>query len=84
MSKPFSMICLLISLVALALAASVYLQADAIADAAVSRREQALVEKLKPKVMQIMTDLDVEDELTNVTTLDELFAPLFRISTAIR
>ncbi len=84
MSKPLAFICLSISIASLALAVSVHWRADAVADAALSRRERALVEKLKPKVMQVIADFNVENNLKDVTTLDGLFAPLFHLSTGIK
>ena len=85
MSKAIPIISLLISIAALLFAGSVYLRADAIADQAVARREQALVEKLQPKLHGIYEDFDTELNASqkNPKTLDDLLGPLIQLVTSV-
>ena len=73
-----------VSLAALTTSLTFYLRADALVDAAVQRREAAMVEKLKPKVLDILGDFDMKDDVREARTLDALFAPLFKIATSIK
>lgn len=84
MSKALPVVSLVLSLLALAASLLMYFKADTIADAAVTRRERAMVEKLKPKMVQIFADFNTTSDVSKATTLDELFAPLFKLATTIQ
>ena len=84
MDRAISIVSLLVSIAAVTTALLVYINADTIADAAVQRREAAMVEKLKPKMLRILADFDSAEDVKSATTLDALFAPLFKMATSIR
>ena len=54
-----------------------YQQADARAEAALKRREKALVDKHRPEVERLCREFGLKDSLPpNADTLDELVRPL--------
>ncbi len=85
MSKFIAVCSFVLSMVALAFAAAVYLRSDAIADQAIQRREQQLVHRLQPKVHAIYHDLGVRltPAAEHPQSLDELFAPMIDLATSI-
>lgn len=86
MPKLLSILSLIVSVAAIAIAAAVYLRADVIADQAVQRREQQIVEQLKPKVHAIYSDFDMAlpPSAVEPKSLDDLFSPMFRLVTDVQ
>ena len=86
MPKLLSILALVLSLAALTLAATVYMRADIIADQAVQRREQKVVDHLKPKVHAIYRDLGLEltPSAKQPKSLEDLFTPMFHVVTDIQ
>jgi hypothetical protein len=76
MQKWFSGLALAISVVALAFSIWTYQQADARADAALKRREKALVEKQRPRVERICREFGFKEPPKDAETVDELIEPL--------
>jgi hypothetical protein len=75
---------LAVSAAALALSMHLYFTADARAEAAVERREQAMVERLRPGVVRVLGDFNQANDAQNAKTIDGLLEPLFRMATSIR
>lgn len=86
MPKILSILALVLSLAALTLAATVYSRADIIADQAVQRREQKIVDHLKPKVHAVYRDFDLEltPSAKQPKSLEELFTPMFHLVTDVQ
>jgi hypothetical protein len=76
MQRWFSRLALAISVLAFALSFWTYQQADARAEAALKRREKALVEKYRPEVERICNEFGLKDSPKDAETVDELIRPL--------
>jgi hypothetical protein len=71
-----SFVALAFSLLALGLSAYTWRQADARAEAALQRREKALVDKYRPAVVKLCKEFSVKEPPEDAKTLDELCEPL--------
>lgn len=65
-----------LSLVALGMSAWTWQQADARAEAAVQRRERALVDNHRQAVVTLCQDFGIKEPPVDAQTLDELLSPL--------
>jgi hypothetical protein len=79
MLKYLTLLALLFSTVALLLSVWTYQQADARAEAALKRREKAIVDKHRPAVERLCKDMGLKRPRTDAETLDELVEPLARL-----
>jgi hypothetical protein len=78
-----SLAALVVSVVALTVSAWTWQQADTRAEAALQRREKALVEKQRPAVVKMCRDFGLKEPPENVQTIDELYAPLSGLMTGL-
>ena len=77
MQKWFSGLALALSVLALAVSVWTYQQADARAEAALKRRERALVDKHRPDVERLCREFGLKDAPSpDAETVDELLRPL--------
>jgi hypothetical protein len=76
MQKWLCVLALVASLAALSLSAWTYREADARAEAAVRRREKALVDEQRPRVERLCHEFGLPDPPPDAQTLDELYRPL--------
>jgi hypothetical protein len=74
-----AILALAISLVALALSIVTYLQADAHAEAALRRREKALVQRYTGPIRQASKELGIPVNPTEPETLEELAEPMQKL-----
>jgi hypothetical protein len=80
MSKWLSGLALILSALALAVSIWTYQQADARAEAALKRREKALVEKHRPDIERLCREFGLkEGPPPGAETLNELMDPLGRL-----
>ncbi len=68
----FSAVALVVSLIALGVSTWTWQEADARADAALQRREKAIVDKYRPAIVNMCREFGVQGPPENVQTLDEL------------
>lgn len=71
-----SALALFVSLIALGVSIWMWQQADARAEAALQRRERALVDKHRPAVVKMCQDFGLKEPPADAQTLDELLAPM--------
>ena len=76
MSKGMNGLALTLSIMALAVSLWTYQQADARADAALQRREKALVDKHRPEVERLCKEFGLTGPPADAQTVDELVRPL--------
>jgi hypothetical protein len=67
---------LAVSVLALGVSVYTWQQADARAEAALQRREKALVDKHRPGVVKFCQDFGIKEPPEDAQTIDELLAPL--------
>ncbi len=80
MTRTLSVIAVILSAAALIVAIWTASRANALAEAALKKRELATVERLKPRIMKIYDDFDTDVTIArNATTLDDLFEPMFKL-----
>lgn len=85
MKKLSTLLPIVISVFALGFSVFTYARADAIAQAALEKREKEFVDQMKPKAMEIYHDFDMKltPEEKNPQTLDELINPMIRLMQSI-
>ena len=71
-----SAVALALSLIAVGVSAWTWQQADARAEAALQRREKALVDKHRPAVVKLCRDFGIKEPPADTQSLDELMAPV--------
>jgi hypothetical protein len=86
MAKTLSILSFALSVVAVTISVVIYSRADAIADEAVRRREQQIVDQLRPDVHAIYSDFDLElpPSAVDPKSLGDLFAPMFRLVQSVQ
>ncbi|MFO0916195.1 MAG: hypothetical protein U0795_24770 [Pirellulales bacterium] len=77
---------LIVSITALVLSVGVYTRADAIAEAALRRREQQMVDRLNPQIQSVYRDfgIDLSPESAEPRSLEDLFLPMIGLVTNIQ
>ena len=75
---------LLMSLVSLTISAWMWQQADARAEAALQRREKALVDKHRPAMTKVCREFGIQEPPSDCSTIDELVQPLEGLFAGLR
>ena len=78
-----SVVALAVGLIAVGISTWTWQQADARAEAALQRREKALVVKHRPAVVKMCREFGVKEPPADAETLDELMAPVERLLTGL-
>lgn len=71
-----STVAVALSLVAVGVSAWTWQQADARAEAALQRREKAIVDKHRPAVLKVCRDFGIKEPPADTQSLDDLPAPV--------
>jgi hypothetical protein len=85
MSKTVPIIALVLGVIAIALGLWNLSRADAIAEAAVQQRERALIERLRPTLMSIYDDFEMEVPASarDPETIEDLLLPLIALPASV-
>jgi hypothetical protein len=76
-------IALAVSLLALGISIHTWTQADARAEAALQRREKALVDRIRPEINKLCRDFGLKELPDDVQTLEELMVPVQRLGAGL-
>ncbi len=83
MHQRFSIVAVVVSLLALALSAVNYCQADARAEAALRRREREVIKRYAGTIRKTCEELGIRVAASEPETLEELLEPLVKLGAGL-